>query len=102
VAVAEITVFPSGPAVGTSVSAFVARAEKVIQRHTDVKSMLTPMGTILEGDVDAIFALVKDVHSSMFGDGVERVYTILRLDERHDKPLTMEGKLKSVRTKLSA
>ena len=98
-AVAEITVIPSG--VGPSVSAYVARAERIIGRHPEVKSQLTPMGTILEGHLDDLLAVVKDVHSGMFGDGVERVYTIVRIDERRDKPLTMEGKVRSVESKLS-
>ncbi len=98
-AVAEITVIPSG--VGPSVSAYVAKAERIIARHPGVKSQLTPMGTILEGDLDDLLAITKDVHSGMFGDGVERVYTIVRIDERRDKPLTMEGKVRSVESKLS-
>ena len=98
-AVAEITVIPSG--VGPSVSAYVAKAERLIKKHPGIKSQLTPMGTILEGDLDAILAVVKDVHSGMFGDGVERVYTIVRIDERHDKPLTMEGKIKAVESRMS-
>lgn len=98
-AVAEITVIPSG--VGPSVSAYVAKAGRIIARHSGVKSQLTPMGTILEGDLDDLLAIVKDVHSGMFGDGVERVYTIVRIDERRDKPLTMEGKVRSVESKLS-
>ncbi|MFW6056827.1 MAG: MTH1187 family thiamine-binding protein [Chloroflexota bacterium] len=98
-ALAEITVIPSG--VGPSVSAYVAKAERIIARHSSVKSQLTPMGTILEGDLDDLLAIVRDVHSGMFGDGVERVYTIVRIDERRDKPLTMEGKVRSVESKLS-
>ena len=99
-AVAEITVMPSVG--GPSVSGYIAKAEQTIKKHTGVKSMLTPMGTILEGEVDDILALVKDVHNSMFSEDVRRVYTIVRIDERRDKVLTMEGKIKSVESKLSA
>ncbi|HHE41930.1 MAG TPA: MTH1187 family thiamine-binding protein [Dehalococcoidia bacterium] len=98
-AVAEITVIPSG--VGPSVSAYVAKAERVIQGYETIKSRLTPMGTILEGELDDILAVVKEVHNSMFSDEVKRVYTIVRIDERRDKPLTMDGKLQSVEARLS-
>ena len=57
-AIAEITVVPSG--VGPSVSEYVARAQKVIDRHSEVKYQLTPMGTVLEGDLDAILDVGKD------------------------------------------
>jgi uncharacterized protein (TIGR00106 family) len=63
--------------------------------------MLTPMSTILEGDLDDILALTREVHNCMFGEGVQRVYTTLRIDERRDKVLTMEGKLRSVESRLS-
>jgi len=99
-AVAEITVVPSG--VGPSVSEYVARAQRVLARHTDVKCMLTPMSTILEGDLDAILAAVRDVHDSTFDDRVVRVLTLVKIDERRDKELTMRGMIESVEEKLRA
>ena len=98
-AVAEITVVPSG--VGPSVSEYVARAQRVIARHADVRHMLTPMGTILEGELDAILAVIRDVHNSCFDDRVQRVLTLVKIDDRRDKPVTMQGKLDSVERRLS-
>jgi len=99
-AVAEITVVPSG--VGPSVSEYVARAQCVLARHTDVKCMLTPMSTILEGELDAIFAAIRDVHENTFDDRVARVLTLVKIDDRRDKELTMRGKIESVEAKLRA
>ncbi len=99
-AIAEITVVPSG--VGPSVSEYVARAQRTIARHSDVKYMLTPMGTILEGELDAILSVVRDVHNSTFDEHVSRVLTLVKIDDRRDKALTMRGKIESVQAKLSA
>ncbi len=99
-AIAEITVVPSG--VGPSVSEYVARAQRTIARHPDVKYMLTPMGTILEGELDAILSVIRDVHNSTFDERVCRVLTLVKIDDRRDKTLTMRGKMESVQAKLSA
>jgi len=97
--IAEITVVPSG--VGPSVSDYVARAIKVIEKHEDVRFQLTPMGTVIEGELDSILDVIRDVHNCAFDDRVRRVLTLVKIDERRDKALTMEGKLNSVRSKLS-
>ncbi len=99
-AIAEITVVPSG--VGPSISEYVVRAQQVIRRHGNVKHQLTPMGTILEGELDDILAVIRDVHISTFDDRVKRVLTLVKLDDRRDKELTMQGKLDSVSSKLSS
>ena len=98
-AIAEITVVPSG--VGPSVSDYVVRAIRVIEKHEDVQFQLTPMGTIVEGELDSILDVIRDVHNCAFDDRVRRVLTLVKIDERRDKELTMEGKLSSVRSKLS-
>ncbi|MBE9506076.1 MAG: MTH1187 family thiamine-binding protein [Chloroflexi bacterium] len=98
-AIAEITVVPSG--VGPSVSDYVVRAIRVIEKHEDVQFQLTPMGTIVEGELDSILDVIRDVHNCAFDDRVRRVLTLVKIDERRDKGLTMEGKLNSVRSKLS-
>jgi uncharacterized protein (TIGR00106 family) len=96
--IAELTVIPSG--VGPSVSAYVAKAQQVIHQHPDVKSQLTPMGTILEGEMDAVLAVVREVHECVFDDSVQRVLTLLKIDERRDKQLSMQGKLDAVAARL--
>ncbi len=98
--IAEITVVPSG--VGPSVSDYVARAQRVIARHKSVKSQLTPMGTILEGSLDDVLAVIRDVHDGTFDDRVTRVLTLVKIDDRRDKVLSMQGKLDSVASKLNS
>jgi len=98
--IADITVVPSG--VGPSVSEYVARAQRIIQAHKGVKSQLTPMGTILEGDLDEVLAVIREVHESTFDERVQRVLTLVKIDDRRDKVLSMQGKLDSVAAKLAS
>lgn len=59
-----------------------------------------PMGTSVEGDLDALFDLARAMHRAAFEGGAPRVITSMRLDERRDKDLTMDYKVNSVLAKL--
>ena len=98
-AIAEVSVVPLGTKTA-SVSQYVARVVKVLEREKDMKYEITPMGTIIEGDLDRILGMVKRMHDAVFGQDVIRVLTTIKIDDRRDKPLTMKGKLDSVRKKL--
>lgn len=60
------------------------------------------MGTSLEGEVADILALVGELHAVPFELGIPRVYSVLKLDERRDRPQTLQDKVDSVRTLLDA
>jgi uncharacterized protein (TIGR00106 family) len=98
-AVAEVSVVPLGTKT-PSVSQYVARAVKVLEREKDVKYEITPMGTIIEGDLGRILAAVKKMHEGTFGEGVARVITTVEIDDRRDKPQGMKAKLDSLKKKL--
>lgn len=95
---AQLTVVPldSGQ---TSLSATVAAVQKAL-RATGIKHQLTPMSTILEGTLDEIFAAIRAMHEAGFSHGSMRVSTTITLDDRRDKPTSMEYKVESVRKKL--
>jgi uncharacterized protein (TIGR00106 family) len=97
-AIVEVTIIPMG--MGTSVSQYVADCHKVLENEPAVKHMLTPMGTILEGDLDDIFPAVRKLHEVPFASGIKRVNTTIRIDDRRDKSSSMEQKLNSVESKL--
>jgi len=98
-AIAEISIVPLGT--GTpSVSKYVARAVKVLQQEKDIKYEITAMGTIIEGDLDKILMVAKKMHEATFNEGVARVITTIKIDERRDKALSMKGKLDSLRREL--
>ena len=98
-ATVEVSIVPLGTKT-PSVSKYVARALKVLEGDGDIKFELTPMGTILEGNLDKLLESVRRMHESAFEDGVMRVVTTIRIDDRRDKPLTMGGKIASVEREL--
>ncbi|MDD8012070.1 MAG: MTH1187 family thiamine-binding protein [Acidobacteriota bacterium] len=97
--VAEVTVVPLGTA-SPSLSAYVAAVEKVLKKFPRLKSMLTPMSTVLEGEMDEVVEAVKAMHEAPFRMGALRVSTTLRIDDRRDKKISMKSKLAAVRKKL--
>lgn len=98
-AVVELTVCTLGTGT-TSASKYVAGAQKVLADQDKVKYMLNPMGTVMEGNIDEIFALVRKIQEDVFDKGVDRVYSIIKVDDRRDKVASMEQKLASVKSKL--
>ncbi len=98
-AIAEITVIPIGTA-GTSLSNYVAGCQKILAQNDNIKYQLTPMGTILEGDLEDIFNTLKKLHQVPFDRGAMRVVSNIKIDDRRDKNASMEQKLNSVKSKL--
>ncbi|MFO7772608.1 MAG: MTH1187 family thiamine-binding protein [Dehalococcoidia bacterium] len=99
-AIAEISVVPLGTN-SPSVSKYVARAVKVLQQEKDVKYETTAMGTIVEADLDKILTIVKRMHEETFAEGVTRVLTTVKIDDRRDRPRSMQDKMASLRRELS-
>ena len=100
-AVCSISVVPVGTG-STSVSPYVARCHEVLRETKDIKYQLTPMATILEGDLPRIMEILAILHRIPFEEGAKRVLTTVMIDDRLDKALTMNGKTDSVKRKLSA
>lgn len=98
-AVVEVTIAPMGTG-SASISKYVAACHKVLAQATDLKYQLTPMATIIEGDLGRIFTVIRQMHEVPFENGAPRVSTLIRVDDRRDKELTMEGKIRSVMEKL--
>jgi uncharacterized protein (TIGR00106 family) len=97
-AVVFVSITPLGT--GTpSVSRYVAGVEKIL-RASGLKNQLTAMGTIIEGDLDRILEVIRQMHEHPFAQGAVRVSTFVKIDDRRDKEHTIEGKLRSVEEKL--
>ena len=78
----------------------MARAVKVLEQEKDIKYEMTAMGTIIEGDLDKILAAVKKMHEGTFREGVARVVTTIKIDDRRDKAQGMKEKVDSLKKKL--
>ena len=93
--VAQLSVVPIGTG-DASLGHYVASCLKVLKDRNDLSYQLTPMGTVIEGSIDKILEVTRQMHEVPFDEGVSRVVTTLKIDERRDKPFSMSGKVESV------
>jgi uncharacterized protein (TIGR00106 family) len=95
-ATADLTVLALGrPEV--SASAYIAEIQRRLERQDRVRYRMHAMGTSLEGTTEDILAVVAELHATPFEQGIPRVYTVLKLDERRDRPnQTLDEKVESV------
>ena len=98
-AVVELTLVPIGTQ-KTSCSPYVAAAYDAVKDNDKVEIRLNPMGTVLEGDIDGLFACVRKMQEAVFASGAERVYSVLKVDDRRDKKASLDQKVNSVMEKL--
>lgn len=98
-AIAEVTIAPLGTG-SPSVSAYVAQCHRVLEESEGIKFELHAMGTIIEGELDRLFEVLRALHEVPFDHGAQRVMSIIRIDDRRDKEITISGKVKSVQEKL--
>ena len=98
-AVVEVSITPLGTG-EPGVSRYVAGCVRIV-RESGLSWQLTPMGTIIEGDLDTVLAVIRTMHESPFLAGAARVSTLIKIDDRRDRPgHTMAGKLRAVEEKL--
>jgi uncharacterized protein (TIGR00106 family) len=97
-AIVAISVAPVGE--GTSVSKYVAAAERVLREDGRVKFRLDPMFTTIQGDLGVCLEVAQKMHEAVFAAGAQRVSTVIKIDDRRDKPLDMDAKIRSVEEKL--
>jgi uncharacterized protein (TIGR00106 family) len=95
--IADFSIIPIGHG-ETSVGRFVAAAAKAFENIKGLDFEVTAMGTILAAkDLDTIFEAVKQAHEAVMAKGIKRVESTLRIDDRRDKPRTMNDKVKAVK-----
>ena len=98
-AIVEISITPLGTGV-PSVSPYVAACVDIVA-GSGLAYQLTPMGTVIEGDLDAIFDVIRRMHEAPFEKGAIRVSTLIKVDDRRDEGRHgMAGKVRSVTGKL--
>ncbi|MFC4736364.1 MTH1187 family thiamine-binding protein [Bacillus daqingensis] len=93
-ALLEISVVP----VGTGSESFqddVDRAVAVIEQN-GLKYQVTPTSTIVEGDIDKLFDVAQVIHLNEVKNNAKRVVTTMKIDDRTDKDMTLEGQVNKV------
>jgi uncharacterized protein (TIGR00106 family) len=99
-ATADLTVLALGRP-DVSASAYIAEIQRRLAAQDRVRYRLHAMGTELEGTTADVLAVVEQLHAVPFEQGVPRVYTVLKLDERRDRPdQTLDDKVRSVEERL--
>ena len=99
-ATADLTVIALGRP-DASASAYIAEIQRRLAAQDRVGYRMHAMGTSLEGETADILAVVGELHAVPFEQGIPRVYTVLKLDERRDRPdQTLADKVRSVEDRL--
>ena len=98
IVVVEVTVVPIGTE-GPSLSEYVAEAIQILE-DGEVEYELTSMGTLIEGELEETLEVARKMHESVFSDKIERVVTNIRIDDRRDKELSIQGKKDSVEERM--
>lgn len=92
----EFSIIPVGS--GVSISPQIAKVLKIVAA-SGIPYKANPMGTVLEGDWDAVMGIVKKCHDAVMSDS-ERALTKITIDDRKGKEARIEKKLESVEQKL--
>ncbi len=93
--IAEIHVIPLGTAT-TSLSRYIAACINTVKQAQDISYQITAMGTIIQGPLERVLELAQKMHEVPFAMGVKRVVTSINIDDRRDKSITIDSKVKAV------
>ncbi len=102
-AIVDVTVIPIGTN-GPSVSDYVADIQDILEGFKEegkINYKLTPMSTIIEGELPTLMHVIQVIHEAPFQKGLHRVATNIRIDDRRDKSVQMDDKLRAVESKRS-
>ncbi len=81
--IAEVSIFPLGTG-APSVSPYVEAAVRELEA-SDLECTLGPMGTTVEAAAaEEVYAAIARAQRAVMDLGAERVYTVIKLDERRD------------------
>jgi uncharacterized protein (TIGR00106 family) len=94
----EITVIPLGTK-EVGLSKYVAKVIKVMESE-GIPYELTPTSTIFQAELSKALQIIQKMHEEPFKQGLERVYTIVKIDERKDKKQSLKERVKVVKEKL--
>jgi len=92
--ISQLSIAPVGK--DTSLSKYVKIVIDILKKN-NIKFETNAMGTVIQTkDLDTLFKVVEEAHNAVIKSGAKRVITELKIDDRRDKNVTIESKLKSV------
>ena len=97
-ALMEISVVPIGTD-NPSVSHYVAECVAIV-KEKGLSYELTSMGTNVQGELRDLLEVAEKMHKLPFQLGAQRVLTSIKIDDRRDKQLSIQGKKEAVTKRL--
>lgn len=97
-ALMQMSIIPLGlgqPSIGDH----IAQVAKYLEDER-ISYELSDLGTTLEGEVPQLLQIAARLHELPFQKGVQRVETIITIDDRRDKEVHLGDKVRSVRARL--
>ena len=94
--IADVAVMPLIPAVSEEEMYKVVDVVIDYIKDSGLKYEVGAMSTTIEGEYDEVFDLINVLHRIPFNLGIERVITVVRIDEKLSG-LTIDEKLKHYR-----
>ena len=96
-ALMDITIIPlDGSSKG--LSAGVAQLQEILHQ-SGLDYRLDDMGTTVCGSAAELFAVAQRLHEHLFTAETQRVYTVMKIDDRRDKEVAIGDKTASVEHK---
>ncbi len=92
----QFSIVPLGK--GESVSEHIAKVVNIVD-ESGLPYRLHPMGTVVEGEWDAVMALIRTCHQEVLKT-MPRLITTITIDDRPGKPDRITGKIRSVEKRL--
>lgn len=94
--IAQISIYPLGK--GASLSKSVSALVDLVDR-SGLDYRLTSMGTVVEGEWDAVMKLVRKLRDRALKDS-ERLIVNITIDERKDRRKRLDHKIRAVESLL--
>ncbi|MEJ2697216.1 MAG: MTH1187 family thiamine-binding protein [Candidatus Sulfobium sp.] len=93
---AEFSIVPVGS--GSSIGDRLAEILEIVDA-SGLPYKVNPMGTVVEGEWNELFSLIRKCHKAAMKKE-ERVVTTISLDDRKGRPARIDQKVKSVEKRL--
>ncbi len=92
----EFSIVPLGE--GASVGHYIAEVIELVEQ-SGLPYRINPMGTCVEGSWNDIMKLIRKCHRHVMKKA-DRVIINIKIDDRKDKELTLDGKIRSLEKRL--
>lgn len=95
----EISVIP----VGTNTPSFSSSVTDAVRliKQKGLAYQVTPTATVVQGEMDQLMEVAKEIHTNALKKGVQRVITHMSIDDRQDKEIDLQEQVSIVEQSLS-